>query len=426
MFAKESASARESPPAAVEILHRYRWVMLGVAFLVQVSNALATSAVAPLAPLFQPELGLSKAEVGLFSSIIFAGAWGVLIVAGSLCDRFGIRRPMSLALVVIGTVMLSMSMAGSFFQAASVMFLAGIGGGLVMPGTTKIIMDWFPPRARATAMGIKQAGVPLAGILTASILPVVALSIGWRSAIAGVGFAIIATGIAVGIFARDAATQQKSASRSAFSRSDYRQVLRNRGLWAVSAISVLYVTTQLALISYIALYLMEFLLVPAIPDEHTRIVAAGGYLALCQAGGVFGRIFWGVVSDRLFHGRRMVVLALVGMLAALMSLAVASIEPGLPLGVLSVVTFVYGATAIGWNGLYHAAMAETAGRRFAATGTGFGMTLNQFGVVGGPPLFGFVVDISGSYRIGWGMLAAFCTLGAILSVYNARQEGQVD
>src|SRR5450756_2900025 len=70
--------------------------MLGVAFIVQFSNALATQGLAPLAPLFQPELGLSKSEVGLFSSIIYAGSWGVLIVAGSLCDRFGLRRLLSL------------------------------------------------------------------------------------------------------------------------------------------------------------------------------------------------------------------------------------------------------------------------------------------------------------------------------------------
>ncbi len=418
---------KEPPVAAIrETVSRYRWVILGVAFLVQMSNALATQAVAPLAPLFQPELGLTKAEVGLFSSIIFAGSWGVLIVAGSICDRFGIRRPMTLALVIIGLVMLSISRVESFHQAAAVMFLAGVGGGIVMPGSTKAIMDWFPPYARATAMGIKQAGVPVAGILTASTLPMIALVVGWRSAIATVGFVIIAAGVATGVFARDVAPAPRAAGRKGSVGSGLRQVLKNRALWTVSGISVLYVTAQLALISYVALYLKEVLLVPVIPDEHTRIVAAGGYLALCQAGGVFGRVFWGVVSDRLFHGRRMVVLAIIGVLSALLSLAMARLEPGFPPVWLSVLLFVYGAVAIGWNGLYHAAMAETAGRRHAATGTGLGMTLNQFGVVGGPPLFGFVVDVSGSYQIAWALLSVFCAAGAILSVYNSRVEGQVD
>lgn len=295
-----------------------------------------------------------------------------------------------------------------------------------MPGTTKIIMDWFPPRARATGMGLKQAGVPLAGILTASTLPVIALAIGWRSAIAAVGFVIIAGGIVVGIVARDAAPAPRSTARRGSMLSGLGQVVRNRALWAISGVSVLYVTTQLALISYLALYLKEVLLVPVVPDEATRIVVAGGYLALCQAGGVFGRVFWGVVSDRAFKGRRMAVLAVIGVITAIVSVIVARLEPGVPLELLSALLFVYGAVAIGWNGLYHAAMAEAAGRRFSATGTGMGMTLNQFGVIGGPPLFGFVVDISGSYQTAWMMLAVFCIAGVLLSVYNARGEAGVD
>jgi len=405
-----------------ETVHRYRWVMLGVAFIVQFSNALATQGLAPLAPLFQPELGLSKSEVGLFSSIIYAGSWGVLIVAGSLCDRFGLRRLMSVALVVVGLVILCMVRVGSFFEAAAVMFLAGVGGGVVMPGSTKAIMDWFPPRARATGMGLKQAGVPLAGIITASTLPVIGLTVGWRAAIAGVGFAIIAGGVIVGIFCRDVPRSAEAGAEKAPIGSGVREVIRNRRLWAVSSISVLYVTAQLSLITYLALFLKEVVLVQSIPDDGLRIVAAGGYLALCQAGGVFGRVFWGAVSDRLFQGRRMVVMAIIGALTATLTLLMSVMGPDFPLVALPALLFLFGATAIGWNGLYHASMAETAGRKYAATGTGMSMTLNQFGVVGGPPLFGFVVDVTGSYPAGWTLLTICCAAGVAMSLVMARGE----
>jgi MFS transporter, ACS family, hexuronate transporter len=408
--------------AVKETVYRYRWVMLGVAFVVQFANALATQAVAPLAPLFQPELGLSKSEVGLFSSIIFAGSWGVLVVAGSLCDRLGLRRLMSVALVIVGLVILSMVRVGYFFEAAVVMFLAGVGGGVVMPGSTKAIMDWFPPRARATGMGIKQAGVPLAGIITASTLPVIALTVGWRAAIAGVGFAIIASGVITGLFCRDLPRTAKEVEKRPPFRVVFHEVVRNRGLWAVSSISVLYVTAQLSLITYVALFLKEVVLVNAIPDEHTRIVAAGGYLALCQAGGVFGRVFWGVVSDRLFQGRRMAVMALIGGLSGGFSLLMAVMGPDFPLVAMPPLMFLFGATAIGWNGIYHASMAETSGQKYAATGTGMSMTLNQFGVVGGPPLFGFIVDVSGSYAAGWIMMALCCAIGVVVSLFRAKGE----
>jgi len=55
-----------------------------------------------------------------------------------------------------------MSFAGSFFQAMFVMFVVGLSRGMVHPGASKAIMDWFPTRERATAMGIKQSGYPVA------------------------------------------------------------------------------------------------------------------------------------------------------------------------------------------------------------------------------------------------------------------------
>lgn len=408
-----------------ERISRYRWVALGIAFLAQWSNALASQAVAPLAPLLQPELGLSNAEVGFFSSAAFAGAWGVLLVAGSLTDRVGVRRMMTLGQMTTGAFMLSLSAVASFLQTVVVMFLAGLGRGVTAPGITKAIMDWFPPGGRATAMGLKQTGVPVAGIVTALTLPALALALGWRSALALVGMLIIAGGIATGVLYRDPQPSEPAARRVLGMRASVGQVARQRSLWVLSSVAVLLVSVQLAITTYLALYFKEVVLVPLVPEEPTRIVAAGGYLALCQAGGVFGRVFWGVVSDRVFHGRRLVVLAMTGGLSAMISLAVGRVDSGYPLWLLTGIVFVYGATAIGWNGLYQALIVETAGRRYAGTGVGLSMTLSQFGTVGGPPLFGFVVDLTGSFQTAWQLLACLSGVGAVVAVVNARGERHV-
>ena len=107
----------------------YRWLALGIALLCQLSNALASGVIAPLAPLFQPELGLTKTEVGFFSSVIFVGSWVVLLVAGTLTDRMGVRKVMSTGQVAAGAVMLAMTAAASFPQALLVMFVVGVARG---------------------------------------------------------------------------------------------------------------------------------------------------------------------------------------------------------------------------------------------------------------------------------------------------------
>lgn len=408
--------------AVLESVLRYRWVILALAFVSQMTTTLAAQVVPPLAPLLQAELGLSKVEIGFFSSAAFAGSWGVLLVAGYLTDRFGVRRMMALGQIVAGVVMMSMSMVGSFVQAVSVMFTVGLCRGTVHPGASKAIMDWFHPRARATAMGVKQTGYPVAGILMASTLPALALAMGWRAAIALVGILIVAGGVAAALLYRDPPQSRRVAERGPSMRAGLREVIRNRNLWVLSGIAILLVTAQLALVAYLALYFSEIVLVPLFPDEHARIVAAGGFLALCQAGGVVGRVLWGLASDRMLHGRRMPLLALIGAIAGLMALLMGYLAPGFPLWLLSMLVFVYGGTALGWNGLYHALIVETAGRKHAAMGVGLCMTLSQAGTVGGPPLFGFIVDLTGSYQTAWFALCWFSVGGALVAALSAKEE----
>lgn len=75
-------------------------------------------------------------------------------------------------------------------------------------------------------------------------------------------------------------------------------VMQNRYLWTVSIMAMLFITVQLSANAYVALYLHDIVLVSAIPDEKARVVVAGGFLALCQMGGIGGRVFWGLVSGR--------------------------------------------------------------------------------------------------------------------------------
>lgn len=412
--------------AAVKTMARYRWVILGISLMCQATAALAGQVLAPLAPLFQPELGLTKAEVGLFSSATFAGAWAVILIAGTVTDRFGIRRMMTLGQLATGVLLLTMSSVVSAFQAAAVMFAAGLGRGTVFPGSTKAIMEWFPPATRATAMGIKQTGAPLAGIVTASTLPALALTIGWRSAIAVAGLAIILGGVVTALLYRDPGGSPRKREAAPGMRAGLKDVAGNRRLWIVSVMAMLFVMSQQSLITYLALYFKEVVLVPLVPDEPARIVAAGGYLAICQFGGIFGRVFWGAVSDRLFRQQRLAMLAAIGSLSSMAALAVAGAESGYPPWLLTGLVFAAGATTVGWNGVYHTLVTETVGHKYAATGVGLSLTLIETGTMVGPPLFGLVADVAGTYRMGWLFLTCLSGAGTLVAALAARRDQRTE
>jgi Major Facilitator Superfamily len=71
-------------------------------------------------------------------------------------------------------------------------------------------------------------------------------------------------------------------------------------LLPVSCATALYLIGQMVVITYVPLYLKDAMGLSPYWASQT--------LALTQAGAMFGRIGWGVASDRLFVGRRRVVL----------------------------------------------------------------------------------------------------------------------
>src|SRR2546423_12324669 len=69
----------------------YPWIVLVASSLVQTSASFGNQAISPLAPFLVDDLKLARADVGLLLTATYLGATFVLVVAGSLSDRFGVR-----------------------------------------------------------------------------------------------------------------------------------------------------------------------------------------------------------------------------------------------------------------------------------------------------------------------------------------------
>ena len=69
--------------------------------------------------------------------------------------------------------------------------LIGIGVAHIVPTLTRAVIDWFPTRIRALAMSVKQMGVPIAGAITAAVLPALATVTSWRMAAAVTGLLVL-------------------------------------------------------------------------------------------------------------------------------------------------------------------------------------------------------------------------------------------
>jgi predicted MFS family arabinose efflux permease len=386
-----------------------RWGIVALILTAQTLANIGPLGIPAIASLIRDDLGLTLTEAGSFLSAYYVGPALLSLPAGTLADSWGIKRTLVLGQVVITLGLIAASASNSYLVLAGLMALAGCGYGFLNPTSTKAVMVWSPPSQRATLVGLKQVGLPLGGAIGAAVLPVAALPLGWRSAVALSGAVIAVTAMATLLVYRDPAPVA-APPRPREGRSPVRDVLLMRDLWLVAIATGGFAAMQTVWMAYLVLYLREVV--------GTSLLAAGRYLALAQMAGMAGRVVFGILSDRLFGGRRRAPLVIAGTSSALCSLVIAATATGTSPLVLVPLAAVFGFVGIGWNGVQHTLMAELAGARAAGTAVGLGLAISSAGVTVGPLVFGHFVTVSGGFRAPWiglalSMVAALALLAAV-------------
>jgi ACS family hexuronate transporter-like MFS transporter len=384
-------------------LHNFRWVILGLISVSHIIGATAQYGINTLAPFYKDELGLSRAQVGLFFSAFYLAMAGFSFSAGRRADRLGVRKTTFQGHLSLGLCTIAAALAPSFAWAFASFFLAGLGYSFLNPASSKGVMAWFHRDERATAMGTKQTGVPAGGVVTAVLAPQLVLLMGWRGALAVLGVINFLFGFLFSFYWRDPPGDGAAVSKDV--RVQETQTLNIWSFLPISCGTAIYLVGQMTLITYIPLYLKDAMGFSA--------YWASQALALTQAGAMVGRVGWGVASDRLFGGRRKIVLILIGWLSAILIMALGFMRPQSPLYLLLPILFLAGVCLVGYQGVSYALIGELAGK--AKTGSALGMmiTINAACATLGTPLFGYIVDQTGSYPIAWMLLAGVLGVGVL-------------
>ena len=166
---------------------------------------------------------------------------------------------------------------------------------------------------------------------------------------------------------------------------------------------------QLSVVGLMAIYLV---------DQHgLSVTTAGLAIAVTLAGGMIGRIVWGVISDRLVHSRFATLqLAAVGAGAALAVLSVVGAQP-----VVWPVLFVLGFCALGWNTVYVTVAAESVPATSVGRATGAVLFFSYAGALLVPPLLGMLVDGTDSWAMTWLVAAAVVGAGLVAFTVASRR-----
>jgi len=361
-----------------------------------------------LAPFWRDALRLSLGQVGLLLGAFDLGALSFFIPIGLLADRWG--EPVVLTAGALFTALMTalITRAHSFWSVALLLAIAGLGYGSGQTAGTKAVAAAFGPGGLGTAMGIRQAGLPLGGMIAALLLPPLAGAFGWRTALAGAAAVCALTGILCWVGLRDVprggrpgeaigrGTRRAGRPAGTGTIADrVRTILRNTGVRRTTEASMLLVIAQFCYQGYLALYLVD--------RFGWSNHAAAVLLVAVHLGGVLGRLAWGALSDRRYRGRRVPALAWCVGAGTVFPIGLIALPSLAHPSTIILAALIGGVLLLGWNGLYSTLITESAAPGEGATAMGVSMTLMYTATMVTPPLFGFLVDHT-SYAAGWASL----------------------
>jgi nitrate/nitrite transporter NarK len=352
-----------------------------------------------LGPVLQSDLHISQATLGVLSAAAFGGMALGMLPGGVLTDRFGERAVMAVGVGGAGVAMFIGSLVASSNLLLLALLAVSIGAAFAATGGPKSIVRWFAPDRRATAMGVRQTGVPLGGLLAALILPTVALLSDWRFAVRCTAVTAIVAAVLFYFFYREAIYRVPSPIKPAG-----RWTFIGRPFLAATACAVTLQTAQGCALTYVVVDMHGMLGLPP--------ATAALFLALVQIGGLTGRVSWGAIADRIGAGRALTLVSLLGVVCCI---AMSSLSRQSNLVAVGIVCLCLGLTALSWNAVYISMVAAMAPDRATGSALGLGLTVVLLGffIV---PAFGQIADVAKSFPVAWLALAVFMALGCAVSV----------
>ena len=117
-------------------------------------------------------------------------------------------------------------------------------------------------------------------------------------------------------------------------------------------------------------------------------------------------------------------LILIGIVAASILLVLSFCAAWMPIWLLYVTVALLGVTGMGWLGVHLTLVSELAGSELAATGSAVSVTISCLGNLAGPPIFGYLVDVTQSYTLSLRLLG-FCTIVAALMLLIVHERKDI-
>jgi len=368
---------------------------VAVTLAIQTLVAFAIYSTPVMAPVATREIGVQAAAIGYFIAVAYVGSMLGSAAAGGWVARFGPIRvsQVGLALCLAGLALAASGWAPLMLLGA---FVLGVGYGPTTPASSVILVRTAPPAMFSLIFSLKQTGVPAGGVLAGALVPALVLTLGWQWAAVAIGASCLALAALIApVRSRYDVGLNPDAPvsvRAAF--LPVKLVASHPRLREMAVTSFVYGGVQITLVTYLVTFLID--------SFALSLVLAGAVMAVSQVASVLGRIVWGALADRAVTRRTM--LGLLGLGMGVSAMATLAAAPDWPAWVLFAFASVFGATAVGWNGVFLAEVARVAPQGQVSQATGGCLFFTFLGVVLTPLAFNLVLALGGGYPVAYALL----------------------
>ena len=367
---------------------------LAVAVLMQVALSFLTRVIPVIGPVVTDSAGVPPEWVGHLAALNTAGMMLFLMFGAPMLHRFGPVRAMQIG-GLFGAAGLFLTLSGYWPLLMLSSMLMGVGYGVTAPAGSDILARTAPAKHRGVIFSIKQAGMPLGGVIAGLLVPWLFVLVGWKLALAVGAMPVVLAVLAVEPLRRGIDGPRDAVARltlgALLSAANFLKpflVLKTTpALVRISVAGIAFAIAQGCLFSFQATFLNV--------ELGLSLAAAGTLFALTQGVGVFGRVFAGFVADRLGSGAR--ALVLLGIASGAMLMVTAAIGPAWGWSALIAWSMLAGLAVGTWNGVYLSEVAALSPPDQVAEATAGSTFLTFIGYVVGPFAFSMVVAWTGAY-----------------------------
>ncbi|MFI8607064.1 MFS transporter [Pseudomonas sp. NPDC077649] len=409
---------------------RFHWMVMALCALLLIFDGYDLFIFGVVLPAIMQEWNLTPLEAGALGSYALFGMMFGALGFGTLADRIGRKKGITICFVLFSTATILNGFATSPTEFGIFRFIAGLGCGGLMPNAVALMNEYAPKRLRSTLVAVMFSGYSLGGMLAAGVGIYMLPRFGWESMFFAAAVPLLLLPLilwklpeSVGFLVRQGRHEQARAVLAkvepglALDAADQLQMSDGKG----QGVGVFELFRDGRALRTLCLWLAFFcclLMVYALSSWLPKLMASAGYslgsslsfLLALNFGGMAGAILGGWLGDRFNLGKVMVAF----FVAAAASISLLGFNSPTP--VLYGLIFIAGATTIGTQILLYAGAAQFYGLSIRSTGLGWASGIGRNGAIVGPLLGGALMAINLPLQLNF---IAFAIPGAVAALAMA-------